>query len=81
MSNFKVMPNDSVTYEEAWHMVNTDLIAKWVDKCRGIQMLQGKAQLKVRDRSCSMGPRVIFLAAAGDLSACALRDAWRGVAA
>lgn len=76
VSDYKAMPNDSVTYDEAVHMVK-NWVAKWVDKCRGIQMLQGKAPVKVRDRSCSMGPRVIFLCAAGDYAAGELVKAWK----
>jgi hypothetical protein len=52
-------------------------VAKWVNKCRGIQMLQGKAAVKVRDRSCSMGPRVIYLNACGDPGAMALVAGWQ----
>jgi len=69
------MPNDSVTYEEAVHMVN-NWVAKWVNKCRGIQMLQGKALVKVRDRSAQMGPTICELNAMGNLAAIALVAAW-----
>lgn len=74
-ASLKEMPHDSVSYEDAAHMV-ANWVAKWVNKCRGIQMLQGKAAVRARDRSCSMGPRVIFLNACGDRAAMALVAGW-----
>jgi hypothetical protein len=72
------MPKDSVTYEDAVHMVR-NWVAKWVNKCRGIQMLHGKALLKIRDRSCQMGPCLVELAAAGNRLAGVICEAWRFV--
>jgi hypothetical protein len=51
--------------------------AKWVNnRYKSILMLIEAANFKARDRSCSMGPRVIELAAMGNFAAVALVMGW-----
>jgi len=52
--------------------------ARWVNnRYKSIIMLVDSAFAKLRDRSCSMGPRVIEQAAMGNKSAVALVIGWQ----
>jgi hypothetical protein len=52
--------------------------ARWVNrKYKSIIMLVTNRELKLRDRSCQMGPRIILLAAMGNDAAIALVEGWK----
>lgn len=73
--------SERISTEDAQYMVDCG-VARWVNnRYNSVQMLMEAAIFKARDRSCSMGPRIIFLAACGDSSAMAMVDAWGGLRA
>lgn len=71
------IPYCRISTEEAQYQVDCGT-ARWVNRKRkSIIMLVTRKELKLRDRSCQMGPRVIVLSVMGDKAAIALVEAWK----
>ena len=69
-------PSGYITRAAARQIVDAGL-AEWTAKAKSLKVLKEESEVKIRDHSCQMGPRVILQAADGNGFFAAIVDAWK----